>query len=142
MKIIRKKIDNWEDKSNELDFEKFFIKTLALVAMLFVCAFIPLCLVCATGCSTTIKHRNAGDIRNTDSYIVGGLESAVSDFDDGIGRAIRESRGIADEVDRLEFLFNRYEQYALRLRNEVDSLRKQIEGKDEGTLDRGDSSSD
>lgn len=96
----------------------FFAVVFAFGLLLFV--------VCAGGCSTTIKHRNTGDIRNTDSYIAGELESAVSAFDDGIGRTIRESRGIADEVDRLEFLFNRYEQQALRLRNEVDSLRAKI----------------
>ena len=110
--------------------------------MAVIAIFLYFFIMFGSGCSTTVKHRNAGDIRNTDSYIVGGLESAVSDFDDGIGRTIRESRAIADEVDRLEFLFNRYEQYALRLRNEVDNLRKQIEGEDEGPLDRGNNSSD
>lgn len=83
-------------------------------------------IVCAGGCSTAIGHRDIGDIRLSDSYILGGIENAVSNFDDGIGRAVRESKGIADEVDRLEFLFNRYEQQALRLRNEVDSLRAKI----------------
>ena len=111
------------------------------VAIVFVFGLL-LFLVCAGGCSTAIGHRDIGDIRQSDSYILGELESAVSNFDDGIGRAVRESRGIADEIDRLEFLFNRYEQYALRLRNEVDSLRKQIEGEDKGHLDRGDNNFD
>ena len=96
----------------------FFAVVFALGLLLFV--------VCAGGCSTAIGHRDIGDIRQSDSYILGGIENAVSNFDDGIGRAVRESKGIADEVDRLEFLFNRYEQQALRLRNEVDSLRAKI----------------
>lgn len=98
--------------------------------------------VCLDGCATNRTRRNAGDVRLTDSYIAGSLESAVSDFDGGIGRTIRESRGIADEVDRLEFLFNRYEQHALRLRDEVDSLRRQIEGSGQDNLGGGDSHSD
>lgn len=107
-----------------------------------VVIFLSFFIMFGSGCSTTIKHRDTGDIRNTDSYIVGGLESAVSDFDDGIGRTIRESKGIADEVDRLEFLFNRYEQNALQLRDEVDDLRKQIEGAGESDFGGGDSHSD
>lgn len=95
----------------------------AIVFAFFLLFFI----VCAGGCSTAIGHRDIGDIRQSDSYILGELENAVSNFDDGIGRAVRESRGIADEIDRLEFLFNRYEQQALRLRNEVDSLRAKVE---------------
>ena len=111
---------------------------LGLVILLSVAA---LC-VCASGCATSRTRGNAGDIRLTDSYIAGRLESAVSDFDGGIGRAIRESRGVADEVDRLEFLFNSYEQHALRLRGEVDSLRRQIEKPSQSNLGGGNSITD
>ena len=122
--------------------EKIVVRAFAVGVVFFAVAFVALFVVCAGGCSTTRTRRDAGDIRLTDSYIVGGLESAVSDFDCGIGRTIRESKGIADEVDRLEFLFNRYEQNALRLRDEVDNLRKQIEGAGESDLGGGDSHSD
>lgn len=110
---------------------------LGFVAILVVAAFC----VCSSGCATSRTRRNAGDIRLSDSYILGGIENAVSNFDDGIGRAVRESKGIANEVDRLEFLFNRYEQHALRLRDEVNNLRAEIKNARKDNLDSGDSNS-
>ena len=132
------------EKKNEdekfLESVEKFAKTCggALLAFGVLVAVAVYC-VCLGGCATTRTRGNAGDIRLTDSFILGGLENAVSDFDDGIGRAVRESRGIADEIDRLEFLFDRYEQQALRLRDEVNRLRAEIENKSEDNLDSGNS---
>lgn len=122
--------------------EKFLRGCAGFLLIVVACAVIASFAVCLGGCATIRTRRNAGDIRLTDSYIAGSLESAVSDFDGGIGRTIRESKGIADEVDRLEFLFNCYEQHAMRLRNEVDSLRRQIEISGKNDLGGGNSDSD
>lgn len=122
--------------------ERFLCNCSGFLLVVVVCTVIASFIVCAGGCVTVKTRRNTGDIRLTDSYIAGSLESAVSDFDGGIGRTIRESRDIADEIDRLEFLFNRYEQHALHLRNEVDSLRRQIEISDKSDLGGGNSDSD
>ena len=132
-------------KNEEFDYDekKIVAQAIAGVMLGFVVGVLLVAFsVCLGGCSTLKTRRNAGDIRQSDAYVLGGIESAVSNFDDGIGRAIRESQGIADEVDRLEFLFNRYEQHALRLRDEVDSLRRQIEVPGEGDLGGGDDCSD
>jgi len=113
--------------------EKYYDKTerflrrfaggiLLLVAVLLVALF---CL-CAGGCTTTRVGTDVGDVRESYSYIAGGLESAVAEFDRGIARAESHSRGIQDEIERLDYLFGQYEQKALRLRDEVDSLRAKI----------------
>ena len=135
---MKRREDSYEDVY-ENKIAGFFWNAAGFMFGLGVAVLVAIFCLYVGGCSTLKTRRNAGDIRNTDSFVLGELEGAVSAFDDGIGRAIRESRGIADEVDRLEFLFNRYEQQALRLRNEVDNLRKQIENKGEDYLGRGDS---
>lgn len=122
--------------------KEMFLDSAGFLLAVVACAVIASFVVCLGGCATVRTRRNAGDIRLTDTYIAGSLESAVSDFDGGIGRTIRESEGIADEVDRLEFLFNRYEQHAMRLRNEVDNLRRQIEVSGKSDLGGVDSDSD
>ena len=127
-------------KNEEFDYDekKIVAQAIAGVMLGFVVGVLLVAFsVCLGGCSTLKTRRNAGDIRQSDAYVLGGIESAVSNFDDGIGRAIRESQGIADEVDRLEFLFDRYEQYALRLRDEVNRLRAEIENKGKDNLDIG-----
>ena len=126
--------ENWEDDENVFT-QIVSGVMLGGVIVVLVAAF---CL-CLGGCSTLKTRRNAGDVRQSDAFILGELESAVSDFDGGIGRAIRESKGIADEVGRLEYLFDKYEQHAMRLRDEVNRLRAEIEGKGESNLDSRDS---
>lgn len=131
------------DEERFLDSTERFLRNCAgFMLAVIVCVVVLSIVVCLGGCATVRTRRNAGDIRKSDTYIAGGIESAVSAFDDGIGRAVRESRGIADEVDRLEFLFVRYEQQALRLRNEVNNLRAKIESSGENNLDGDDSHSD
>lgn len=105
---------------------------LLLVAVIVVAAF---CL-CAGGCSTTRVGTDAGDIRESYSYIAGGLESAVAEFDRGIARAESHSRGIQDEIERLDYLFGQYEQKALRLRETVNSLRAKIKNAEKTSADR------
>ncbi|MBO7123279.1 MAG: hypothetical protein J6V90_08375 [Treponema sp.] len=95
-----------------------------------IIAFVVLCLVsafclCIGGCATTKSH--SGGVRESSSFIVGKLEGSVEDFDRGIARAVERSRSIEDELERLDYLFGQYEQTALRLRDQVDSLRAEIE---------------
>lgn len=93
-------------------------------------AFVVLCLVaafCASlgGCATTKSHPRG--VRMSDSYFVGKLESSIESFDRGIGEAVERSRGIESELERIDFLFGQYERLVGGLRNEVNSLRAEIE---------------
>lgn len=89
--------------------------------IIFICIFFG-------GCATTQSTGNAGW---SDAYIVGRLTESVDEFDRGINTAITKSRDITDAIDRIESLFSEYERAAIQLRDEVDSLRKQIQEKDE-----------
>lgn len=91
-----------------------------------LCCIIIFVICILGGCNTTRLRTDGRDIRKTDTYILGQLESSLSDFDERIERAINESNGIADEVERLDVYFTRYEEATLRLRDETRALRKQI----------------
>lgn len=97
-----------------------------------------LVLICLGGCATTKSH--IGRTRESSSFIVGKLEGSVESFDRGIARAVERSRGIEDELERLDYLFGQYEQVAIRLRDEVDSLRAEIERLEKVRDDSGDTS--
>ena len=93
-------------------------------------AFVVLCVVaafCATlgGCATTKSH--SGRVRESDSYFVGKLETSIENFDRGIGEAVERSRRIEDELERVNYLFGQYERLVGGLRDEVNSLRAEIE---------------
>lgn len=103
-----------------------------------LCCIIIFILCILGGCNTTRHDR---DIRQTDTYILGQLESSLSDFDERIKHAIDESNGIADEVERLDIYFTRYEEAALRLRDEARALRKQIEDLQKVDSNRSDTDS-
>lgn len=116
------------------DEEEYFDKTerflrvfagglLLLVAVIVVAAF---CL-CAGGCSTTRITTDPGDIRQSNAYIIGELTQSVNEFDRGLGEATEKSRSITDAVDRVDYLFQQYEQAALRLRNEVNTLGERLQ---------------
>lgn len=75
------------------------------------------------GCKSTRVTTDPGDIRQSSTYILGQLESSVETFDRGVERALERSKGIEDEIDRLDYLFREYEQAALRLRDEVNKIR-------------------
>lgn len=95
-----------------------------------IIAFILLCLVsfiCASlgGCATTKSH--SGRVRESDSYFIGKLETTIERFDEGIAGAVERSRGIEDELERVDYLFGQYESAVGRLRDEVNTLRREIE---------------
>ena len=117
-----------KDEEEYFDKKKRFMRFFAGGLLLFVVILVvaAFCL-CAGGCSTTRVGTDSGDIRKSYSYIAGSLESAVAEFDRGIARAESHSRGIQDEIERLDYLFGQYEQKAIRLRDEVNSLRAEIE---------------
>jgi len=77
------------------------------------------------GCATT--RGVAGDLGQSNSYIAGKLEASVEGFDRGIGEAVERSRRIEDDIERLVYLFDEYEQAALGLRDEVERLRREVE---------------
>ena len=92
--------------------------------------FVVLCVVsafCASlgGCATTKSHN--GRVRESDSYFVGKLETSIENFDRGIGEAVERSRGIESELERVDYLFGQYERLVGGLRDEVNSLRDEIE---------------
>lgn len=81
--------------------------------------------VCAGGCSTTKSH--SGRVRESDSYFIGKLETTIERFDEGIAGAVERSRGIENELERVDYLFGQYESAVGRLRDEVNTLRREIE---------------
>ena len=93
-------------------------------------AFVALCVVsafcfCAGGCATTKSH--SGGVRESDSYFLGRIEATIESFDRGIGEAVERSRGIESELERVDYLFGQYERLVGGLRDEVNSLRAEIE---------------
>lgn len=84
-----------------------------------------LILICLGGCATTKSH--SGRVRESDSYFVGKLETSIENFDRGIGEAVERSRRIEDELERVDYLFGQYERLVGGLRDEVNSLRAEIE---------------
>ncbi len=93
------------------------------------------------GCSTTRVTTDPGDIRQSNAYIIGELTQSINEFDRGLGEATEKSRNITDAVDRVDYLFQQYEQTALRLRNEVNTLRERLqkEEQDNNNVNLGDS---
>lgn len=94
---------------------------IGFVAIVLVSAFC----VCAGGCATTKSH--AGRVRESDSYFIGKLETTIERFDEGIAGAVERSRGIENELERVDYLFGQYESAVGRLRDEVNTLRREIE---------------
>lgn len=95
------------------------------------------------GCSTTRVTTDPGDIRQSNAYIIGELTQSIDEFDRGFGEATEKSRNITDAVNRVDYLFQQYEQAALRLRNEVNTLRERLqkEEQDYNNVNFGDSAS-
>ena len=86
--------------------------------------------VCAGGCATTKSH--SGRVRESDSYFIGKLETTIERFDEGIAGAVERSRGIENELERVDYLFGQYESAVGRLRDEVNTLRREIEVLEKG----------
>lgn len=99
---------------------------IGFVAIVLVSAFC----VCAGGCATTKSH--SGRVRESDSYFIGKLETTIERFDEGIAGAVERSRGIENELERVDYLFGQYESAVGRLRDEVNTLRREIEVLEKG----------
>ena len=100
------------------------------------CFYFIFCLLLfVSGCRTTGQIRtDDSDIIEGNSYAAGRLEATVkaldgtvSDSRERIADVIETSRGIADGVERIEYLFGKYEQEVERLLNEIDGIRSQAE---------------
>ena len=102
---------------------------IGFVAIALVSAFC----VCAGGCATTKSH--SGRVRESDSYFIGKLETTIERFDEGIAEAVERSRGIENELERVDYLFGQYESAVGRLRDEVNTLRREIEVLEKGVHD-------
>lgn len=106
----------------------------------FFILFVTVCMsLLFIGCKTT-EHTDVGNIRESSSFIIGELESSITTFDRGVGRAIERSKNITDEVERLDYLFGEYEQAALRLREDLIKTKAELE-KLQNIYDNSDSSS-
>lgn len=89
--------------------------------------FVAVCMsLLFIGCKTT-EHTDIGNIRGTGAYLIGDLESSIDAFDRNVGRAVERSKGIEDEVARLDYLFGEYEQAALRLREDLRETKAKLE---------------
>lgn len=113
--------------------ESFFCLSLVIMFAIFICtALFP-------NCAGT-RYRDAGEPFGGDSYAVGKLEATVKELDrttsdsrERIRNAVKASRSIEDGIERIEFLFGKYEQEVARLQNEIDRIRAQAECKEESS---------
>ena len=113
------------NKNDIESLKRFFGHTVGAILAFLLLAVIAA--FCATlgGCATTKSH--SGRVRESDSYFVGKLETSIENFDRGIGEAVERSRGIESELERVDYLFGQYERLVGGLRDEVNSLRAEIE---------------
>lgn len=86
------------------------------------------------GCGSTRITAIPGDIRQSNAYIIGELAQSVNEFDRGLGEATEKSRNITDAVNRVDYLFQQYEQASLRLRNEVNTLRERLQKEEQNNI--------
>ena len=116
-----------------------FTKTDWIIYCICIVIVVLICLL--GGCTTTRITTDPGDIRQSNAYIIGELTQSVDEFDRGLGEATEKSRNITDAIDRVDYLFQQYEQKAIRLRNEVDTLRERLqkEEQDYNNRNSGDS---
>lgn len=104
------------------------------ILFVFVCV-IALCGV-FTGCETT-RIDDSGIVERNSCYIgrleatVASLDATIGDSRERIADSVKQSKSIADGLERLEFLFGRYEQEVGKLLSEIERIRSQIEAKGE-----------
>lgn len=111
-----------------------FTKTDWIIYCICIVIVVLICLL--GGCTTTRITTDPGDIRQSNAYIIGELTQSVDEFDRGLGEATEKSRNITDAIDRVDYLFQQYEQKAIRLRNEVDTLRERLQKEEQDYNDR------
>lgn len=113
--------------------ESFLCITLVVMFAVFVCSAL------FSNCAG-MRHRDTGESFCRDSYAAGKLETTVKELDrttsdsrERIRNAVKTSRSIEDGIERIEFLFGKYEQEVARLQNEIDRIRAQAECKEESS---------
>lgn len=120
-------------KNGEFTKTDWIIYCICIVIVVLICLF--------GGCSTTRITTDPGDIRQSNAYIIGELTQSVDEFDRGLGEATEKSRNITDAIDRVDYLFQQYEQKAIRLRNEVDTLRERLQKEEQDYNNRNSNNS-
>lgn len=120
-------------KNGEFTKTDWIIYCICIVIVVLICLF--------GGCSTTRITTDPGDIRQSNAYIIGELTQSVDEFDRGLGEATEKSRNITDAIDRVDYLFQQYEQKALRFRNEVDTLRERLQKEEQDYNNRNSNNS-
>ncbi|MBQ2553000.1 MAG: hypothetical protein II563_09180, partial [Treponema sp.] len=103
-------------------FKKIYTVVLAVV-----------CLCFFSGCCTSGRIGGKDVIEGT-SRATGQLEATVKALDgtvtnsrERIADIIEKSRGIADGIERVEYLFNEYEREVERVLGEIDRIRNETE---------------
>lgn len=120
-------------KNGEFTKTDWIIYCVCIVIVVLICLF--------GGCSTTRITTDPGDIRQSNAYIIGELTQSVDEFDRGLGEATEKSRNITDAIDRVDYLFQQYEQKAIRFRNEVDTLRERLQKEEQDYNNRNSNNS-
>lgn len=112
--------------------------------------FIGVCLFLFASCSTCGRiGADDKDIVAGNSFAAGQLEATVAVLDgtvadsrERIANIIETSRGITGGVERVEYLFNKYESEVERLLNEIDRIRNEAEIQGEDNNDSGGNTTD
>lgn len=109
-------------------------KKSVMYLVLGVCLFLFAgCCTCG-GINTDTTDIIAGNSRATGKLeaTITALDGTVANSRERIANIIETSRGITDGVERVEYLFNKYESEVERLLNEIDRIRNEaeIQGKD------------
>jgi hypothetical protein len=121
-----------------------YAKKIFFVILVYVGSFMfQSCSSCREIAKSDIADAIAGN-----SYAAGRLEATITALDGTISGSrkriadiIEASRGIADGIERIEYLFETYESEVERLLSEIDSIRAEIEIPSKNNSDGGDSSS-
>lgn len=111
------------------------------IIFVFACV-VALCGV-FTGCETT-RIDDSGIVGRNSHYIgrleatIASLDATIGDSRERIADSVKQSKSIADGLERLEFLFGRYEQEVGKLLAEIGRIRNQIEAEGENdSMDSG-----
>ena len=96
--------------------------------------FIGVCLFMFAGCCTCGRIADTANIVARNSRATGKLEATITALDgtvtnsrERITNIIETSRGITDGIERIKYLFGRYESEVERILNEIDKIRNEAE---------------
>ena len=112
--------------------------------------FIGVYLFMLAGCCTCGRiNADTKDIIAGNSRATGKLEATITALDgtvtssrERIANIIETSRGIADGIERVEYLFNEYESEVERLLDEIDRIRNEAEIQGENNNDSSGNTTD